>query len=199
MDEDAPLTGSLYDTDKLAHGEKIPPNLKEYNEAIRKIHQGCLIENDTKTSNVYWWNADIANKRKEWTRHRREITRKRGNRNTNPREIEEAEVLYKKPKQELRKLINESKKKCWQERPRKRHMGRRLQNRHETPPILCAILLDQTIKSKSRNRTFPIRIVPLASVVGEPHSADLALKSPAIIFSDWHLLAFSIMFSSLSL
>ncbi|KAG5886381.1 hypothetical protein JTB14_033592 [Gonioctena quinquepunctata] len=95
--------------------EKIPPNLKEYNEAIRKIHQGCLIENDTKTSNVYWWNADIANKRKDCTRHRREITRKRRNRNTNARDIEEAEDLYKTAKKELRNLINESKKKCWQE------------------------------------------------------------------------------------
>ncbi|KAG5862360.1 hypothetical protein JTB14_030583 [Gonioctena quinquepunctata] len=85
---------------------KIPPNLKEYNGAIRKIHQGCLIENDTKTSNVYWWNADIANKRKECTRHRREITRKRGNRHTNAREIEEAVDLYKTAKKELRKPKN---------------------------------------------------------------------------------------------
>ncbi|KAG5861807.1 hypothetical protein JTB14_031497 [Gonioctena quinquepunctata] len=45
----------------------------------------------------------------------REITRKRRNRNTNARDIEEAEDLYKTAKKELRNLINESKKKCWQE------------------------------------------------------------------------------------
>ncbi|KAG5870209.1 hypothetical protein JTB14_017950 [Gonioctena quinquepunctata] len=95
--------------------EKIPPNLKDYNEAIRKIHQECPIENDTVTSNVYWRNADITNESEECTSHRRELTRKRGNRNTNAREIEAAEDLYKTAKKKLRKLINELKKKCRQE------------------------------------------------------------------------------------
>ncbi|KAG5862359.1 hypothetical protein JTB14_030582 [Gonioctena quinquepunctata] len=36
-------------------------------------------------------------------------------------------------------------------------MGRRLQNRHETAPILCAVFLDQKIRSKSRNRIISMR------------------------------------------
>ncbi|KAG5887398.1 hypothetical protein JTB14_001588 [Gonioctena quinquepunctata] len=52
---------------------------------------------------------------KKCTRHRREVTRKRRNINTNAKEIEGAEDQYKTAKNDLRKLINESKKKCWEE------------------------------------------------------------------------------------
>ncbi|KAG5886457.1 hypothetical protein JTB14_012869 [Gonioctena quinquepunctata] len=102
-------TGSFIDVTLAS--QKIAKSITNW----RVLDDETLQKNDTKTSNVYWWNADIANKRKECTRHRREITRKRGNRHTNAREIEEAEDLYKTAKKELRKLINESKKKCWQE------------------------------------------------------------------------------------
>ncbi|KAG5871195.1 hypothetical protein JTB14_014453 [Gonioctena quinquepunctata] len=80
-----------------------------------------------------------------------EITRKRDNRNTNAREMEEAEDLYKKAYKRIEKKVLPG----TTERPRKRHMG--LQNRYGTAPIICAVLLDQTIKSKRRNRTFSMR------------------------------------------
>ncbi|KAG5873270.1 hypothetical protein JTB14_013181 [Gonioctena quinquepunctata] len=72
--------------------------------------------------------------------------------------MEEAENPYKTAKKKTQKAYKRIEKVLagTTERLRKRHLGRRLQNRHETAPILCAVLLDQTIKRKSRNRTFPM-------------------------------------------
>lgn len=72
------------------------------------------VKKATKTQ-VYWWNSVIADMRKACTLARRKWQRMKRNRNRIQEEIDNMELQYREVRHKLRKEINMSKSKAWEE------------------------------------------------------------------------------------
>ncbi|KAJ8912314.1 hypothetical protein NQ315_005918, partial [Exocentrus adspersus] len=79
----------------------------------REIAPGVRRQNDRKE--VYWWNGQIAEMRKECVKRRRDWSRKKARSNMKEQETIAARERYKEGRRALKKMIAKEKRKKWKE------------------------------------------------------------------------------------